>query len=159
MFQSFIQSFLAPVLRRPARYQTAALCFRRTPAGPEILVLTSLHTKRWILPKGWPKSGLDAGGVAVEEAWEEAGVITRIHKPPRVGRYRYTKKLRGGVPVATDVDVFAVEVHKLHDEYPEAGQRERRWMSPVAAAEAVEETELKELILRFPAILQDDFRA
>ncbi|MGR3374071.1 NUDIX hydrolase [Pseudooceanicola nanhaiensis] len=158
MLHTFWQTFISPVLRRPARFQVAALCYRRTAEGPEVLVLTSLHTKRWILPKGWPKTGLDAGGVAIEEAWEEAGVITRDHNPPRIGRYRYVKRLRGGVPVATEVDVFAIEVQKLHGDYPEVGRRERRWMSPFEAARAVDEPELKEVIERFPAKLQDGFR-
>ena len=43
-------------LRRRAmgRQQVAALCWRRAPLL-EILLVTSLRTKRWILPKGWPE--------------------------------------------------------------------------------------------------------
>lgn len=158
MFQTIWQTLITPVLRRPARFQAAALCYRRAADGPLILMVTSLHTRRWILPKGWPKTGLDAAGVAMEEAWEEGGVMTRDAPLPRIGRYRYVKKLRGGVPVTTDVDVFAMSVHKLQDDYPEAGRRERRWMTPAEAAAAVEEPELKDLLLRFPAMLQDGFR-
>ena len=146
MLHTIWSNFLQPILRRPSRYQVAALCFRRESSGLEILLVTSLETRRWILPKGWPKTGFDAGGVALEEAWEEAGVRPRCAEPPRIGRYRYDKRLRGGIPVPTDVDVYAIETETLHDDYPEAGRRERRWLPPEEAAAALEEPELKILV-------------
>ncbi|WP_375690737.1 NUDIX hydrolase [Pseudooceanicola sp. LIPI14-2-Ac024] len=155
MFHTLWQNYIAPVLRRPARFQVAALCYRQAAGGPEILLITSRETKRWVLPKGWPKSGLEAAGTAIEEAWEEAGVITRSHTPPLVGTYRYDKRLRGGVPVETVVNVYAISVKALHDDYPEKDERDRVWKTASAAAAAVDEPELKDLLLRFPAQLQD----
>lgn len=146
MIRTFWTDFILPILRRPSHYQVAALCYRRTATGTEILAITSLETQRWILPKGWPKTGFDAGGVALEEAWEEAGVKPRDGKPRKIGRYRYEKRLRGGIPVPTDVDVYAIETEKLYDDYPEAGRRERRWMTPTEAAAAVQEPDLSRLI-------------
>ena len=73
------------------------------------------ETKRWIIPKGWPMHGTDAAGTALQEAWEEAGVKSEAGRPARIGRYRYDKVLDGGLPVATDVDVYAVSVEKLLD--------------------------------------------
>ncbi|MGR3463147.1 NUDIX hydrolase [Limimaricola sp.] len=147
-------NFVAPLLRRPPRYQVAALCYRETGPALEVLLITSLETKRWILPKGWPKSGLDAEATALEEAWEEAGIRPTDGGQGLVGRYRYAKRLRGSVPVRTDVDVYAFEGAALQDDYPEAGRRERRWMSPAEAAELVEEDQLKSLLRDFPATLR-----
>ncbi|ETX15078.1 NUDIX hydrolase [Roseivivax halodurans JCM 10272] len=146
MFHTLWSNYIQPILRRPSRYQVAALCFRRVGGRLEILLVTSLETRRWILPKGWPKTGFDAGGVALEEAWEEAGVKPRGGKPRRIGRYRYDKRLRGGIPVPTDVDVYAIDTEKLYDDYPEMGRRQRRWVTPQEASAAVDEPGLKTLI-------------
>ena len=155
MLRAIFTGLITPLVQRPARFQAAALCYRVPRAGalPEILLLTSLDTGRWIIPKGWPKAGMGAGGTALEEAWEEAGVKGYSIRPPKVGRYRYQKRLRGGIPVTTDVDVYAVEVEKMLDDYPESGRRTLRWVSPEEAAEAVDEPDLKDLLRRFPAML------
>ncbi|MGC9367953.1 MAG: NUDIX hydrolase [Paracoccaceae bacterium] len=146
MLTKFWETVLRPLLWRPTRFQVAALCYRKKADQPEILMITSRDTGRWILPKGWPKRGLDASGVAVEEAWEEGGVKARPGRPERIGRYRYAKRMKGGVPVKTDVDVFAIEVEKLYDAFPEVSERRRKWMSPAEAAEAVDEPSLKDLL-------------
>lgn len=144
------KDYIAPILRRPARFQVAALCYRMRDGAPEVLLVTSLETRRWILPKGWPMTGLDAGGTALEEAWEEAGIKPRGGAPVLIGSYRYSKRMRGGVPAATDVDVYAIEVQKLYDSYPEAGRRERRWMRPAEAATLVQEEGLRDLLRDVP---------
>ncbi len=159
MLRTLWSDYIAPMLRRPARYQLAALCYRRKGNGIEVLLVTSRETRRWIIPKGWPKSGYDSGGVALEEAWEEAGIKPRGRKPRRVGRYSYRKVLEGGVPVPTEVDVYAIEVEKLYDTYPEAGQRERRWVPPADAAEMVEEPDLQELLRKVGASLSEPVSA
>ncbi|WP_161556172.1 NUDIX hydrolase [Mangrovicoccus ximenensis] len=149
MIHSLVRDFLGPILRRPPRFQSAALCWRDGTRGCEILLLTSRETKRWVLPKGWPKRGLDAGGTAAEEAWEEAGMVPRPGKPFEIGRYSYMKRLDGGLPVPVEVSVFSMEVERLAGEYPELGQRERRWFTPAEAAEAVDEPGLKTILRRF----------
>ena len=63
-----VAPFTAPVHR-----QLAALCYRTGAAGREVLLVTS-STGRWILPKGWPITGLRPGQTCLVEAWEEAGV-------------------------------------------------------------------------------------
>lgn len=148
MLRQFWKSFLMPLLVRPARYQVAALCHRGTGNATRILLITSRDTGRWVLPKGWPKRGHDAGGTALEEAWEEAG-IKPAGRPSLVGRYHYEKRLDGGLPMPTRVEVFAIPVSGLHDDFPEKGQRERVWMSPADAAAAVHEPDLAELLAAF----------
>ncbi|MCA0920291.1 NUDIX hydrolase [Pseudooceanicola nanhaiensis] len=145
-------NFLSPLLVRPARFQSAALCYREGKAGREVLLITSLDTGRWILPKGWPKTGYDAGGTALEEAWEEAGIKPAGPPPVKIGTYRYEKRMRGGVPVPTDVAVFAIQVVKLLDDYPEAGKRKREWVTPEVAAARVDEEGLKKLLSEVPGM-------
>ncbi|WP_172331836.1 NUDIX hydrolase [Mangrovicoccus sp. HB161399] len=149
MIHSLVRDFLGPILRRPPRFQSAALCWRQGGGGSEILLVTSRETRRWVLPKGWPKRGLDAGGTAAEEAWEEAGMVPCPGTPFEIGRYGYMKRLDGGLPVPVEVSVFAIEADHLADEFPETGQRDRRWFSPAEAAEAVDEPGLKTILRRF----------
>ncbi|MEM9757556.1 MAG: NUDIX hydrolase [Pseudomonadota bacterium] len=128
--------------------QFAALCFRRRKSGAEILLLTSRATRRWIIPKGWPISGLKPAAAAAQEAWEEAGVRGEARETC-VGIYRYAKVLDKGMRLPVAVAVFPVEVRHLSDRFPEAGQRKRRWFSPVKAAARVEERELGHLLRTF----------
>ncbi|TCO73899.1 NUDIX hydrolase [Rhodovulum euryhalinum] len=153
MLKRVWNTLILPLLGRPARFQVAALCYRGPREAPEILLISSRDTHRWILPKGWPKAGFGASDMAAQEAWEEAGVRPRHVRPDAIGRYRYTKRLKGGVPVATDVNVFAIEVETLEDGFPEAAERTRCWMRPDQAADAVDEPELKALLRNLPAVL------
>ena len=134
--------------------QIAALCYRMTEAGPDVLLITSRTTRRWIIPKGWPMKGTDGLGTALEEAWEEAGVKQRGADALRIGRYRYKKIVDGGLPVATDVHVYAIEVLELSDTFPEMGQRERKWMRHQEAALVVDEPQLKAILKDLPALLE-----
>lgn len=148
MLSSIWNDFIAPILRRPSQYQVAALCWRVTEGRIEILLISSRTTKRWVLPKGWPMPDRDGGGAAQQEAWEEAGIRTDGSPPVKVGRYSYLKRLTGDVPAHTKVDVFAIRVAGLENEFPEAGQRERKWFLPEDAAKLVHEPELADLLRR-----------
>ena len=143
-----VTDYILPMLRRPAFYQSAALCWRIEGGVPQILLLTSRETRRWVLPKGWPKSGLSAAQTAAEEAWEEAGVQLE-HPGHHVGRYTYRKRLKGGVPVETEVDVFAFRTLSIEDEFPERDERERLWTSPQEAARLVDEDDLSRLLAAY----------
>lgn len=135
-----------PLLRRPKRVQFAALCYTCDGSKKKVLLITSRGSGRWILPKGWPIDGLDAAGAAMQEAWEEAGVkIAEIGEEP-IGNFNYNKELDGGgvAPVTAQVHVFKVD--RLEDNYPEAHERKRKWVSPDKAAEMVREPELQELL-------------
>jgi 8-oxo-dGTP pyrophosphatase MutT (NUDIX family) len=118
---------------------------------PRLLLITSRDTGRWVVPRGNPMPGLPPHAAAAEEAWEEAGVRGTV-SDVALGHYRYAKRRRfGTVPAA--VTLFALQVEEEHEEWPERGQRERRWFAPAEAAAAVEEEELKGLILAFPETL------
>lgn len=142
--------YLQPLVRRPNRLQIAALCHRGGGSDVEILLVTSLHSKRWILPKGWPIDGLDFPAAAAREAWEEAGVIAAATPETPVGSYYYEKVLSGGVPVATEVRVFPIEVARTEADFPEADRRSREWLAPAEAATRVGEPGLRDILARFP---------
>lgn len=153
MFSRLWNDYLAPLLTRPAHVQIAALCYRMVNDGPEVLLITSRTTRRWIIPKGWPMRGTDGAGTALEEAWEEAGVKHPGTPARRIGRYRYKKIVDGGLPVPTDVHVYAIEVSELADSFPEMAERERKWMDHNEAAQFVQEPQLKAILSNLPALL------
>ncbi|MQU81760.1 DNA mismatch repair protein MutT, partial [Sinorhizobium meliloti] len=49
---------------------------------------------------------------------------------------------------ASIVEVFRLKVDELHHKFPERGEREVAWLSPVEAARRVQEPELKGLLMR-----------
>jgi 8-oxo-dGTP pyrophosphatase MutT (NUDIX family) len=133
-----------------AQPQYAALPWRRN-NGVEILLITSRQTKRWVIPKGWPMADLAPHESAALEAFEEAGVDGNVVRSP-LGHYDYLKRLKDGTDVAVRVDVFALEVIKRHETWPEQGERTARWFPAEAAAQAVGEPELAALIREFSKV-------
>ena len=151
LIKKFYADVALPMVQRPRQLQTAALCYRATDEGRQVLLITSLDSGRWIIPKGWLMRDKNASEAAVVEAWEEAGVRPgRISRQP-VGSYVYDKIKSSGLPVTVETLVFAVEVRALEDSFPEAGQRERRWLDPAEAAERVREPGLRQILLEFEA--------
>ena len=141
-----LMSIFKPVFRRPDFIQAAALCLREGKKGREVLLISSLKSERWILPKGWPMKGRTLAGAALQEAWEEAGVVGKADEVP-VGFYTYHKIRAGGLPVSCRVEVFNITLADLVRDYPERKRRKRVWMPLEDAAAAVEEPELKTLLL------------
>ncbi len=141
--------------------QVAALPYRDGPGGsPEVLLITSRGTRRWVLPKGNPIRGLSAHLAAAHEAFEEAG-ISGIAGAEPLGSYGYDKVRRNGTTRAARVEVFPLAVHGRADDWPEQHERDSRWFSLRDAAAAVEEPELKAIIAAFrqpPARALNGFR-
>lgn len=129
----------------PPRQQYAALPCRRGENGMMVLLVTSRETGRWVLPKGWPKKQLNGADTAALEAFEEAGIKGDV-APVSIGIYRYGKRMADGHSVACVVDVFALCVADILDDWPERGQRQRRWFSFAEAAGLVEEDDLATLL-------------
>ena len=119
-------------------------------APVSILLVTSRETRRWVIPKGNPTSGLTPHAAAALEAEEEAGVRGAICPTP-LGAYRYLKRQRNGASRMLDVDVFPLAVTQELESWKESGQRERRWFQLAEAADAVEEPDLAALIRSFGA--------
>ncbi|MBJ6371365.1 NUDIX hydrolase [Sedimentitalea arenosa] len=129
------------------RTQFAALCFRIAKNKPQVLLVTSRGTGRWIIPKGWPMHGKTPAHCAEREAWEEAGVIGKA-ADQALGLFSYNKVLDGsGLPCVAIV--YPVRVKSLAPDYPEKNQRRRKWFSPAKAANRVSEPELARILRDF----------
>lgn len=135
------------------RSQFSALCYRLEGTRPEILLITSRGTGRWILPKGWPMDGRTPAEAAAQEAWEEAGVIGRAHDLC-LGVYCYDKSVGRRTSWPCAALIYPVEVRKLVREFPERGQRRRKWFSPAKAAKRVNRPDLGAILREFdPRVL------
>ena len=110
-----------------------------------ILLVTSRHTRRWVLPKGNLMLGIAPHRAAAREAEEEAGVRGTIARKP-LGRFPYRKWRSAKRFEMAKVDVFALKVSKELDSWKEQAQRERRWFPREEAAELVDEPELRVLL-------------
>lgn len=130
------------------RTQFGALCYRIRKKKVEILLITSRNSKRWIVPKGWPMDGKTPAQCAAIEAWEEAGV-TGVSDGQCIGIFSYSKETGdlGALPIVAMV--FAINVEKLVQDYPEAHERKRIWVSRKKAAKLVDEPELSRIVRDF----------
>jgi len=137
------------MLSRPKAVQLAALCYRDSrDGGPEILLITSSRG-RWIVPKGWPVSGLESWETALQEAWEEAGV--RAGEPWRkpLGSYTSVKRHDNGLERDCTVWVYPVKVTEMRKNYPEADKRKRVWLPLREACDRVDDPGLREVLHQF----------
>jgi 8-oxo-dGTP pyrophosphatase MutT (NUDIX family) len=136
------------------RRQYAAIPIRIAARGRvEVLLMTSRGTGRWVIPKGWPMRHRTPAGTARQEAYEEAGITGRLWSRRSVGTYRYDKvddKFSGEVTVR----VFVLEVEQQLKDWPERGQRRRRWFASRRAAGLVQERELSRLLRTLPSVLR-----
>ena len=126
----------------------AALCWRMGAHGPEILVITSLTSQRWIIPKGWLEADMTPPQAAEREAFEEAGVIGMVAARPR-GSFHYLKGRKDGGGTPCRVDVFDLHVTGQKDDWPEKGRRRMAWLTPAEAATRVSEPGLRQMLRAF----------
>jgi 8-oxo-dGTP pyrophosphatase MutT (NUDIX family) len=136
--------------RARRRHQYAALPVRHVDGRPEVLLITSRDTGRWIVPKGWPEKGMTPCEVAEMEAYEEAGIRGTVAEAA-VASYRYDKALPRNRSIAVDVDVFLLAVDEQLDEWPEMAQRRREWVSAAEAAMRISDSGMKGVLLSLGA--------
>jgi 8-oxo-dGTP pyrophosphatase MutT (NUDIX family) len=108
--------------------------------GGQVCLISSRSGKRWIIPKGCLEPGKTACEIALQEAWEEAGVVGLLQGDP-VGSYFYEKDTR-----KHHVLVFVMQVTQVADCWPERNWRQRKWLNFHLASLRVEEYGLHELI-------------
>lgn len=129
-------------------YQVAALPWRIGDRGVEFLLVTTRTTKRWVIPKGWTMDGKADHEAAAIEAYEEAGVNGTMNATT-VGTYSYVKILRNGTTRFLRVNVYALQVKDVLDDWPERAERDRQWVSKQQAVEMIGEAELLPVIVAF----------
>ncbi|MBV6650841.1 MAG: NUDIX hydrolase [Hoeflea sp.] len=132
--------------KRKTRRQSAAAVFRGSGEARELLLVTSRDTGRWILPKGWIEEDEDGGQAALRETWEEAGLIGEVMPGGPVGHYRYVKQRTRRGDALCDVDVYLLRLVEEKEQWPEKGQRRRKWFPVATAIGLIGEDGLKDVI-------------
>ncbi|WP_346913913.1 NUDIX hydrolase [uncultured Roseibium sp.] len=145
----FLQS-LVGIFKRPPRLQIAALCYRKSRKGLEVLLVTSRGTGRWILPKGWPELKEAGHETAETEAYEEAGIVGSAESKP-FAHFRSYKGMDGGLNLRTRVDVYLIKAEDQIADFPELGQRTIAWVPVDKAIEMTGEPELHRVLKRLEA--------
>lgn len=103
-------------------------------------MVSSRSGKRWVVPKGCLEPGKSATEIALQEAWEEAG-LAGILQPDPVGSYLYEK-----AGFTCHVTVFLMSVTDTAEQWPEHHFRERCWLNVAQALRRLDDAGLRELI-------------
>lgn len=122
--------------------QAGALCLREKDGVQEVLLISSLRTGSWGIPKGHIETGEPAWGTVEREAYEEAGVVGTARRVP-IGGYFYSK--------STGEETYYVRVHCLDVreqalEYPEKHLRKVEWVPLETAIRLVTRRGLRRLL-------------
>lgn len=123
--------------------QSSVVPYRIGPKGLEILMITSIKRKRWILPKGIVEPDMTPEDSAAKEALEEAGIEGRVSSK-KLGRYHYEKW--GGV---CRCDVYPMRVTKVHKTWLEKDERDREWVPASEAVKRLRHKKLRALVRKF----------
>jgi 8-oxo-dGTP pyrophosphatase MutT (NUDIX family) len=131
-----------------APIQTGALPWRLAQnKSIEVLLVTGRRSGRWTIPKGWPMPGKTLAEAAAQEAFEEAGVRGTVDPKP-IGTIRHLKQRVIAGKLEVNVVVHRLCVDRELPNWPELGQRKRKWFSAKDAATSVDSPELRDLIRR-----------
>jgi len=160
-----------------------ALSTRSTEESPghhtHVLVTSSSrHPERFVLPKGGWEQDESAEHAALREGWEEAGVVGKITKflaqvvdprPPNKVKDKDKKRKHKVNNIVTDASTtgeeyvpraeyryYEVDVDNLATEYPESGERIRRWMNFEEAMQALSWRPEMAEVLKMSQIIQRD---
>lgn len=127
---------------RPLRKQSGLIPTRTRDGRLEVLLVTSMTRKRWIIPKGNIEPELGPRETARLEAYEEAGVEGQVSDEP-IGSYIHENG-KG----ARRVEVYVMEVERVlsKDEWPESRYRKREWVTIERARELILEADLGQLL-------------
>lgn len=129
------------------KVQYAALPYTVVAGCILVCLMTSRETRRWIIPKGWPKRKLAPHQLAAEEAMEEAGLSGEVSPAP-LGSFTYSKRMAGAPDIPCTVTVYPLLVTEQALEWPERTERTLVWLPLREAAARVEEAELAAIIIR-----------
>jgi 8-oxo-dGTP pyrophosphatase MutT (NUDIX family) len=141
---------------RAVPIQSGALPWRlrRSKKKPEVLLVTGRRSGRWMIPKGWPMPGKSLADSAAQEAFEEAGIKGKVEATP-IGSFRHVKQHLLFGTLEVDILVHSLAVERELGNWPEKGERNRKWFAIDEAAERVASDELKLLIVEFGRSLKE----
>ena len=122
--------------------QSGVVPYRKKNGKVEVLLVTSIRRKNWIIPKGFIEYHLTPFQSAKKEAFEEAGVrggnATKI-----LGSYTVRKN---GSELLTKI--YSMKVTRIYKDYPEKNLRKRKWFLIADATKKVDLYELATIIRR-----------
>lgn len=120
--------------------QSGVIPYRKKNGRTEVLLVTSIKKRNWIIPKGFIEYHLTPFQSAKKEAFEEAGVRggngTKI-----LGSYMVYKN---GSELHTKI--YSMKVTRIFKDYPEKNLRKRKWLSTNDAAKKVSIPEIAKMI-------------
>jgi 8-oxo-dGTP pyrophosphatase MutT (NUDIX family) len=120
--------------------QSGVVPYRKKDNSYEVLLITSIKKKQWIIPKGYIEFNLTPFESAKKEAYEEAGVMGS-NETIELGSYSIEKSIG-----KQNIKVFSMEVIKVLDDYPEKNVRKRKWFSIDEAASNISLPEVSNMI-------------
>ena len=120
--------------------QSGVIPYRKKNGKVEVMIVTSIRRRKWIIPKGFIEYRMSPFQSAKKEAFEEAGIKggngTRI-----LGSYKVKK--RGSELL---IKIYSMKVTRIFKDYPEKNLRKRKWFTVSDAAKKVEIDELAKMI-------------
>ncbi|AOW29649.1 hypothetical protein MG5_04173 [Candida albicans P57072] len=147
-----------------ARIVAGCMCLNET-KDKIIMISSSKHKNRWIVPKGGNELDESELETAVRETWEEAGVEGIIIKKLPVvldSRGSQAPVIKGEFDpdVATpksEFHFFELQVDQLSTSWPEMKKRQRRWCTYSEAKHELLKSKRPELVdaLNMSSILKD----
>jgi 8-oxo-dGTP pyrophosphatase MutT (NUDIX family) len=120
--------------------QACAVPYRTLQGAPEFCLITSLNKRRWGFPKGTIDPGETYSDTALKEAYEEAGLRGEIVDEP-LGCYDYAKW-----GASLRVTVVLMRVAETHDDWLEAGLRQRAWCTAEEAQRRIANANQRRLL-------------
>ena len=128
--------------------QSAVIPYRKKDGELQILLITSIRKKKWIIPKGFIEFNLSAFESAKKEAYEEAGIIG-ANETIELGNFKIDKY--GGDVL---IKVYSMEVVEEHEDYSEKNLRKRKWFSMDEAIKKIETPEIANMIKKLETKLK-----
>jgi len=122
--------------------QSGVIPFRKKNGQIEVLLITSIKKKKWIVPKGFVEYNLSPFESAKKEAYEEAGVLGE-NETLELGTFKLQKS--SGICL---MQIYSMEVTKVLDEYPDKERRKRKWYSLEEASSLVDIPQISQMIIK-----------
>ncbi len=97
----------------------------------------------WVLPQGGVEPGQTPAEAAAAEAWEEAGVEGKVESGPFMF---YEYEIGSGW---CRVSVFRMRVEHEAGQWPERGERSRRWLPWRESISIISGETLRDVLTRF----------
>ncbi len=123
--------------------QSSVVPYRIVDTAIEIMMITSIRRRRWIIPKGLVEPDMTPQDSAAKEAFEEAGIKGTVAQNP-IGRYYYKKWAN-----ICRCDVYAMKVEIIHETWQEQEEREREWIEAKEAINRLRHKQLKVIVKKF----------